>query len=125
MAKAIIARKYPTKADEWRGLIAEQARSGLSIKEFCKERSHTVVLLRLAQTAAGGRGSAFRVVERGAAEQECATGAHLELVLAEWRAIAHPFRGRRAFGSDDDRHESSSPLSKIPAKNHPPSRFTK
>jgi hypothetical protein len=82
MAKANIEGKCPTKADEWRERIAEQAGSGLSIKQFCKERGVTPWSFydwrkRLREP----RAVRFALVERGPAERERATEAHLELIL--------------------------------------------
>ena len=82
MAKAMVEEKCPTKADEWRERIAEQARSGLSIKQFCKERGVTPWSFydwrkRLREPGA----VRFALVERGPAERERATEAHLELIL--------------------------------------------
>jgi hypothetical protein len=82
MAKAIIEGKCQTKADEWRERIAEQARSGLSIKQYCNERGVTPWSFydwrkRLREAEA----VRFALVERGPAEQERATEAPLELIL--------------------------------------------
>ena len=82
MAKANIEGKCPTKADEWRERIAEQAGSGLSIKQFCKEHGVTPWSFydwrkRLREPKA----VRFALVERGSAERERATEAYLELIL--------------------------------------------
>jgi hypothetical protein len=82
MAKRIIEGKGPTKADEWGERIAEQSRSGLSVKQFCKERGVTPWSFydwrkRLREPAA----VRFALVERGPAERERATEAQLELIL--------------------------------------------
>jgi len=82
MAKAIIEGKCTTRADEWRERIAEQARSGLSIKQFCEERGVTPWSFygwrkRLREPGA----VRFALVERGPAEREHATEAPLELIL--------------------------------------------
>jgi transposase len=82
MAKAIIKGKRPSQADEWRERIAEQARSGLSIKQFCKERGVTPWSFydwrkRLREPGA----VRFALVERAPAERERATEAPLELIL--------------------------------------------
>jgi transposase len=82
MAKATVEEKCPTKEDEWRERMAEQARSGLSIKQFCKERGVTPWSFydwrkRLREPGA----VRFALVERGPAERERATEAHLELIL--------------------------------------------
>jgi hypothetical protein len=41
MAESIVAEKTRAKAEQWRERIAEQQGSGLSIKQFCKERGLT------------------------------------------------------------------------------------
>ena len=84
MAKAIIDGKCRTKADEWRERIAEQAGSGLSIKQFCKDRGVTAWSFydwrkRLREPGA----VRFALLERGPAERERATEAHLELILPD------------------------------------------
>jgi hypothetical protein len=82
MAEAILKEKSPTKAEEWRERIADQERSSLSVKEFCKERGLAECSFyswrkRLRNTEP----VRFALVERGA-QQERASGGHLELVLA-------------------------------------------
>ena len=60
MAEPIVADKTPSKIEQWRERIAEQGRSGLSVKQFCKERGLAeMLLLRLAETATE-HASAFR-----------------------------------------------------------------
>ena len=82
MAKANIEGKCPTKADEWRERIAEQAGSGLSIKQFCKELGVTPWSFYDWRKRLREAGPVrFALVERGPAEQERATEAHLELIL--------------------------------------------
>ena len=41
MTKAIIEERAAAKYDQWRQRIAEQRRSGMSVKEFCKQRGLT------------------------------------------------------------------------------------
>jgi hypothetical protein len=48
------------KSDEWAERIAAQQRSGISVKQFCKEQADRILLLRLAQTAPKKRGGTFR-----------------------------------------------------------------
>jgi hypothetical protein len=84
MAKATVERKCLTKGDEWRERIAEQARSGVSIKQFCEERGVTTWSFydwrkRLREP----RAVRFALVERQPVSQERATEAHLELILAD------------------------------------------
>ena len=81
MAKAIIEGKCPTKADEWRERIAEQARSGLSIKQFCKERGVTPWSFYDWRKRLRERGAVrFALVEREPAKRERAIEAQLELI---------------------------------------------
>lgn len=42
MAGSIVKEKGRANAEQWRGRIAEQQRSGLSIKQFCEERGLTL-----------------------------------------------------------------------------------
>lgn len=84
MAKATIEQKCLTKADEWRERIAEQARSGLSIKQFCQERGVTTWSFydwrkRLRKPGA----VRFALIEREPVTRERATEAQLELILAD------------------------------------------
>ncbi len=82
MAKAIIEGKCPTKADEWRERIAEQARSGLCIKQFCKERGVTSWSFYDWRKRLRESGPVrFALLERGSAGREGVTEAHLELIL--------------------------------------------
>lgn len=82
MAKASIERKCLTKADEWRERMAEQARSGLSIKQFCKERGVTTWSFYDWRKRLRESGTVrFALVERRPAERERATEAQLELIL--------------------------------------------
>jgi hypothetical protein len=82
MAEAILKEKSRTKAEEWRERIADQERSSLSVKEFCKERGLAECSFyswrkRLRDTEP----VRFALVER-APQREPVTGVHLELVLA-------------------------------------------
>ncbi len=42
MAESIVTEEARARAEQWRERIAEQQRSGLSIKQFCKERGLTL-----------------------------------------------------------------------------------
>ena len=75
--------KTATKDDQWRERIAEQERSGLSAKRFCKERglpeySFYAWRKRLRKKEP----VRFALVDRGAGRPEPATEASLELLLA-------------------------------------------
>jgi transposase-like protein len=84
VAETIIENKGHCKADEWRARIAEQERSGLSVKQFCSERGLTAWSFydwrkRLRKSAAPVR---FALVERGSVSQKSATSADVEIVFA-------------------------------------------
>ena len=76
-------RAAKTKADEWAERIAAQRRSGISVKQFCKEQGLTEYSFyawrkRLQETGP----VRFALVDRSPRRQERATEAALELVLA-------------------------------------------
>ena len=84
MAETIIENKACTKVDQWRARIAEQERSGLSIKQFCKERGLTAWSFydwrkRLRESGAPIR---FALVERRSESPKPATRADVEIVFA-------------------------------------------
>jgi hypothetical protein len=76
-------RAASTKAVEWTERIAAQQRSGISVKQFCKEQGLTEYSFyawrRRLQKKEPVR---FALVDRRAARQEPASEAALELVLA-------------------------------------------
>ena len=63
------AKPTSPKADEWAERIAAQQRSGISVKQFCKEQALTEY-------------SFYALVERSVQRQERTAGAAQELVLA-------------------------------------------
>jgi hypothetical protein len=71
------------KADEWAERIAAQQRSGVSVKQFCKEQGVTEYSFyawrKRLQKKAPVR---FGLVDKRAVRQESGTEAALELVLA-------------------------------------------
>ena len=80
MTETSIEEKAISKDDQWRERIAERERSGLSVKQFCKERgvseySFYTWRKRLAKKEP----VRFALVDREAAGQEPATA--LEVVL--------------------------------------------
>ena len=84
MAETIIENKACTKAVQWRARIAEQERSGLSVKQFCKERGLTAWSFydwrkRLRESAAPVR---FALVERRSGSSKPATSGDVEIVFA-------------------------------------------
>ena len=71
------------KADEWAGRIAAQGRSGMSVKQFCKEQGLTEYSFYAWRKRLQERGPVrFARVERSARRQERTAEAVLELVLA-------------------------------------------
>jgi len=82
MSDAISEERAVSKADVWRERLAEQWRSGLSVKRFCEERGLTQYSFyawrkRLRQDGA----VRFALVDRGAAQQQTTAGVGLELVF--------------------------------------------
>jgi hypothetical protein len=71
------------KAEEWAERIATQQRSGISVKQFCKERGLTEYSFYAWRKRLQEKGPVrFALVERSALQQERTTGPVLELVLA-------------------------------------------
>ena len=83
MSETISEEKAATKNDQWRERIAAQERSGLSVKQFCKEQGLTEHSFYGWRKRLRGQGPVrFALVERGSAEQQPATEARLELLLS-------------------------------------------
>ena len=83
MSESVIDERAATpKADEWAERIAAQQRSGISVKEFCKEAGLTEYSFyswrKRLQKKEPVR---FALVDRRAPRQELAREAALELVL--------------------------------------------
>jgi len=83
MAGTVVDEKVIAKNEQWRELIAEHERSGMSVRRFCKERGvaeHRLFYwrkrLRTVQQPVR-----FALVERGAAPVEPTEKTGLELVL--------------------------------------------
>ncbi len=92
MSETIIAERPATKNDQWRERIAEQARSGMSVRRFCKEQGlaeHSFYRQRKRFLEQGP--VRFALVEREPARQELGREMSLELVL--------PGGGRLRIGS--------------------------
>ena len=71
------------KADEWAERIAAQQRSGMSVKQFCKEQGLTEYSFYAWRKRLQQSGSVwFALVERNVRRQERTTEPQLELVLA-------------------------------------------
>jgi transposase-like protein len=83
MTESSSEEKTATKADQWREWIAEQERSGFSVRRFCKEQGlaqHCFYAWRKRFREQGPM--RFALVERGRMRQEATAEAGLELVLA-------------------------------------------
>jgi hypothetical protein len=77
------ARPVSPKAGEWAERIATQQRSGISVKQFCKERGLTECSFYAWRKRLQEKGPVrFALVERSARRQERTVEAALELVLA-------------------------------------------
>lgn len=71
-----------SKAEEWAERIAEQQRSGISVKQFCQERGLTEYSFYAWRKRVREKGPVrFALVERGGPLQELPASAVLELVL--------------------------------------------
>jgi hypothetical protein len=83
MAETINEEKTTIKNDQWRERIAEQERSGLSVKQFCKEQGLTEYSFYAWRKRLRGPGPVrFALVDRGTVRQEPTKEGSLELVLA-------------------------------------------
>jgi hypothetical protein len=83
MTETAVEEKTPTKNDQWRERLAEQERSGLSVKQYCAQRGLTQYSFyawrkRLRKTEP----VRFALVDRAAERHESLTEIALELVLA-------------------------------------------
>lgn len=79
----IEANSAKPKADEWAERIAAQGRSGISVKQFCKEQGLTECSFYAWRKRLQERGPVrFALVEKGPRRQERTAEAALELVLA-------------------------------------------
>ena len=80
---AIEQKPAKPKADEWAERIAAQLRSGMSVKQFCKQQGLTECSFYAWRKRLQERGPVrFALVERSARRQERTAEAALELVLA-------------------------------------------
>ena len=81
----IIVEQRPanSKADQWAERIAVQQRTGVSVKQFCKEQELTECSFYAWRKRLQQRGPVrFALVDRSPGRQERAAEAALELVLA-------------------------------------------
>jgi hypothetical protein len=84
MTDTIIEERPPIpKADEWAKRIAAQQRSGISVKQFCKDQGLTECSFYAWRKRLQKKEPVrFALVDRRAARQEPVADAALELVLA-------------------------------------------
>jgi hypothetical protein len=83
MAGSIVDSNASAKTDQWRERIAEQQRSGLSVKQFCKERELSLWSFyqwrkRLRETGP----VRFALVDGGSPPQDLSSNGDLEVVFA-------------------------------------------
>jgi hypothetical protein len=84
MANTVAEPKANRKADEWRERIAEQACSGLSVKQFCGERGLAECSFYAWRKRLRQNGPVrFALVERETPLPNSASNAPLELVLTK------------------------------------------
>jgi hypothetical protein len=82
MTETMIGERATTKEEQWRERIAEQARSGLSVKQFCKERGFSQYSFYTQRKRLRNQEPVrFALVEREAVQPASAPEARLELVL--------------------------------------------
>jgi len=82
MTETVSEEKATTKSEEWRERLTAQERSGLSVKEFCKQRGLATCTFYAWRNRLCGEGAVrFALVDRRGV-QEPAAEASLELVLA-------------------------------------------
>src|SRR5579864_4095544 len=80
---AVEANPTNRKADEWAERIAAQQRSGVSVRQFCKEQGLTEYSFYAWRKRLQKKEPIrFALVDRGATRQEPVTEVALELVLA-------------------------------------------
>lgn len=83
MAEIISEEKATTTSEQWRERLSAQERSGLSVKQFCKERGLKDCTFYAWRKRLREEGPVrFALVERGRVRQEPTREASLELVLA-------------------------------------------
>ena len=83
MDETVVEKKVGTATEnEWAERIAEQVRSGLSVKQFCKEREFSEYSFYTWRKRLRAKEPVrFALLERGATREESGAGVGLELVL--------------------------------------------
>lgn len=88
MAEGSVKEKTCVKLELWRERITEQGRSGLPVKEFCKERGISVWSFYDWRKRLREAGPVrFALVERAPVRQESAMDAHLEVILVSGERV--------------------------------------
>ena len=82
MTEATIKEKAVSNKEQWCERIAEQERSGVSVRRFCQTRGIGEHLFYYWRKRLREQPMRFALVERGSARQEPASEANLELILA-------------------------------------------
>jgi hypothetical protein len=83
MAETDVENGAQSLEEQWRERIAEQGQSGLSVKQFCKERGLTQwSFYRWRKRLRDTGPIRFALVDRGAPRQESALNADVEVVFA-------------------------------------------
>ena len=83
MAGSNVADQAGAKAEQWRERISEQEGSGLSVKEFCRERGvSSWSFYKWRKQLREGGPVRFALVERRTEREQGATTADMELVFA-------------------------------------------
>jgi transposase-like protein len=81
MTRSNVEEGASAKAEQWRELVAEHGRSGLTVKQFCQERGITQWSFYAWRKRLREQGTVrFALVERGGVRPEPAA-AELELIL--------------------------------------------
>lgn len=81
MTDEIIDEKQGAKADKWRERVADQERSGVSVKQFCKERGLTECSFYAWRKRLREAGVVrFALVDRKTPQRERTADAYLEVI---------------------------------------------
>ncbi len=82
MADGNVEEKAAAKIEQWRERLAEHGRSGLSVKQFCKEQGLTECSFYFWRKRIRETGPVrFALIERGPGRRESAFDARIELLL--------------------------------------------
>jgi len=82
MTETVTEERGTTKNDQWRERLTAQERSGVSVRQFCKEQGLTECSFYAWRKRLSGQGPVrFALVERGPARQAPATEASLEVFV--------------------------------------------